>query len=310
MKKPTLKLNQTVVNAVVLVLILGLFVYLGAQLSQGFSGSVTTQRTQIITDVDYLHLRGYVFRNESVIERPYSGVCHYLVEDGQRVGKDQSFATYYSAESDASSIQAEISELSAQIALLKSKVATGGNVSDLAHIEEKLSASYYAYVDSVLGGGFRTADREGEALLGSLVNHSVITEGQEDIVANVIKPLEEQRDALLATLGVVLPSFIIILIIAALIGNLMKYAGVKAFLGGVRPCVVGLILATAITMLLSTAIGFSRIGKPLAVDVKAIIIFALLIAIAAISKLAFRKKISPIWMILISAGLGILTYSI
>ena len=90
----------------------------------------------------------------------------------------------------------------------------------------------------------------------------------------------------------------------------MKYAGVNAFLGGVRPCVVGLILATAITMLLSTAIGFSRIGKPLAVDVKAIIIFALLIAIAAISKLAFRKKISPIWMILISAGLGILTYSI
>ena len=87
--------------------------------------------------------------------------------------------------------------------------------------------------------------------------------------------------ALLATLGVVLPSFIIILIIAALIRNFMKYAGVKAFLGGIRPCVVGLILATAITMFMSTAIGFSGIGDTLAIDLNGIIIFALLIVISS-----------------------------
>ena len=80
--------------------------------------------------------------------------------------------------------------------------------------------------------------------------------------------------AILATLGV---SFIIILIIAALIRNFMKYAGVKAFLGGIRPCVVGLILATAITMFMSTAIGFSGIGDTLATDFNGIIIFAILI---------------------------------
>ena len=50
-----------------------------------------------------------------------------------------------------------------------------------------------------------------------------------------------------ATLGVVLPSFIIILLIAAALKGLMKYAGVQAFLSGVRPCVVALISATAIT---------------------------------------------------------------
>ena len=44
--------------------------------------------------------------------------------------------------------------------------------------------------------------------------------------------------ALIATLGVVLPSFFIILLIAAVLKNLMKYAGVEAFLSGVRPCVV------------------------------------------------------------------------
>lgn len=45
--------------------------------------------------------------------------------------------------------------------------------------------------------------------------------------------------ALCATLGVVLPSFVIILLIASVLQNLMKYAGVNAVLGGVRPCVCG-----------------------------------------------------------------------
>ena len=45
-----------------------------------------------------------------------------------------------------------------------------------------------------------------------------------------------------ATLGVVLPSFLIILLIASALKNLMKYAPVNAFLSGVRPCVVAMIL--------------------------------------------------------------------
>lgn len=115
--------------------------------------------------------------------------------------------------------------------------------------------------------------------------------------------------SLIATFGIVLPSFLIILLIASMMRNLLKYAGVKAFLGGIRPCVVGLILATAITMFMSTVIGFGNIEGAISVDVKGIIIFAILIAIALVSKLVFKKKTSPILMILISAGLGMVMYS-
>ena len=142
MKKRTLKLNQTVVNVIILVLIGILFVYFGVQFSKGFSNSITTQRTQVITDVDYLHLRGYVFRSETVIERPGEGVCHYLVEDGQRVRKDQSYVTYYQTSEDAHQKQAELDSISSQIGLLSSKMAMGGTVSDLAHINSSLSSSY------------------------------------------------------------------------------------------------------------------------------------------------------------------------
>jgi chromate transporter len=108
---------------------------------------------------------------------------------------------------------------------------------------------------------------------------------------------------------VILPSFIIILIIAALIANLLKYAGVKAFLGGIRPCVVGLILSTAITIGANTLFKFSKIGDVPDIDVGGILIFAVICGMAALFKLVLKKRPSPILMIVISAGLGMLVYS-
>ena len=80
--------------------------------------------------------------------------------------------------------------------------------------------------------------------------------------------------ALIATLGVVLPSFFIILLIAAVLKNLMKYAGVEAFLSGVRPCVVAMILATALNMMLSTLGGIKTLADGFAPDARSILVFA------------------------------------
>jgi len=113
----------------------------------------------------------------------------------------------------------------------------------------------------------------------------------------------------LATLGVVLPSFLIILLIASLIRNFLKYKGVQAFLGGIRPCVVGLILATAITMLMSTMFRFKSIGDTIAPDMNGLVIFAVIVAVAQVVKKIQKKPISPILLILISAGLGMVMYS-
>ena len=116
--------------------------------------------------------------------------------------------------------------------------------------------------------------------------------------------------ALAATIGVVLPSFIIILVISALIRNLLKYKGVQAFLGGVRPCVVGLILGTAAVLFFGTLFGISEIGKPVTIDIRGLIIFAVLWITAIVYKKFAKKKPSPILMILLSAFLGMILYSI
>lgn len=116
--------------------------------------------------------------------------------------------------------------------------------------------------------------------------------------------------SLCATTGVVLPSFIIILIIAALIRNLIRYKPVNAFLKGVRPCIVGLITATAITMLISKFTGISSFTDKLELDVLAIVVFAAIVAFSLVFKKIRKKKPSPVLLIGISAVLGMILYSL
>ena len=116
--------------------------------------------------------------------------------------------------------------------------------------------------------------------------------------------------ALLATLGVILPSFFIILLIAAVIREFLKLKIVRAALSGIRPCTVGLILATAATMLLSVLFGISSIQGGFSPDLRGILILLFLILFALFFSKAKKKNPSPILMILISAGLGMLLYSI
>lgn len=111
-----------------------------------------------------------------------------------------------------------------------------------------------------------------------------------------------------ATLGIVLPSFIIILLISALIKNFLKYKGVQAFLGGVRPCVVALICGTAVTMFLSTLLGISTINSIITPDYIGLGIFAFLVVLGFVYKKIKGKKPSPIILIVISAIMGMAIY--
>ena len=96
--------------------------------------------------------------------------------------------------------------------------------------------------------------------------------------------------------------------IAALIHDLLKYAGVEAFLSGVRPCVVALILSTAFTMGLSTLLGISTAAETPSPAWRGIGILALLAGVRLIWQKARGKAPSPIGMILFSAVLGAVLY--
>lgn len=113
--------------------------------------------------------------------------------------------------------------------------------------------------------------------------------------------------AFIATLVVVLPSFLIVLLVTALLKAALKNRYVQAVLQGLKPCMIGIVLATGIYMVLSNCFGtISHINA----NLHSILITVLLVAAMFGFKHFTKKKLSPILLIAISAIAGAVIYGI
>ena len=108
--------------------------------------------------------------------------------------------------------------------------------------------------------------------------------------------------ALLATTAVILPSFLVILLVMAVLKNAIKNPRVQALLRGLRPCVIAIILVTGCEMVISNCFRVADWKAPVITAILAVILFG--------SKYLLKKKLSPIALILIAAFLGIVFYGI
>lgn len=115
--------------------------------------------------------------------------------------------------------------------------------------------------------------------------------------------------ALITTTAVVLPSFVIILLIAKVFTNFQQSKWVQGALYGMRPVVIGLI-ASAVLLLMSSGF-FGHEAEINSVSVffaslqyREIIIFIIGVFVY------FRYKLHPIKLILISAALGMLFFGV
>ncbi len=117
--------------------------------------------------------------------------------------------------------------------------------------------------------------------------------------------------ALCATLGLILPSFIIILIIATLLKSLMKNVYVNGALEGAQPVAVGLIAATGISFIISIVFpSFGNVNileavKNIKTDVETYIMAALIFIFMLVFKKIKKKQPSPVLLILVAALLGV-----
>ena len=115
--------------------------------------------------------------------------------------------------------------------------------------------------------------------------------------------------ALLATVGVVLPSFIVILIVAAFIKNLLKYPPVKTFIASMRPALAGLILSVAVTMALTVFLGIDTVKDvELSFDWRTLAVLAVVIAVPLVWKRFKKKEFSSILLVVISGALGMVLF--
>ena len=91
----------------------------------------------------------------------------------------------------------------------------------------------------------------------------------------------------------------------ALLKKLLKNPYVQAILRGLKPCIIGIILATGIFMILQHC--FGSIGE-VSVNATAVLMTAALAAIYFGSRKIMKKGLSPIGLIGIAAAAGIIVY--
>ena len=113
--------------------------------------------------------------------------------------------------------------------------------------------------------------------------------------------------ALIATSAVVLPSFITILVIMVLLKKILKNPWVQAVLRGLKPCVIGIILATGAYMILNHC--FTNM-REFSLDLTAMLMTAALALVYFGSRKVLKKGIFPIGLIGISAVAGIVVYAL
>lgn len=111
--------------------------------------------------------------------------------------------------------------------------------------------------------------------------------------------------AVVATLATVLPAFFIILLITVGLKSLMKNKYVQAALGGMEPCIIGIIMATGAYMIFNNCI---FIGNNIVCDMKSVLMTGILIACMYGYRHVKKQKMSPIMLMMISACLGIVIF--
>ena len=109
--------------------------------------------------------------------------------------------------------------------------------------------------------------------------------------------------SLIATVAVVLPAYLVIMLVMGVLKNTVNHPWVQAVLRGLKPCVTGIVLATGLFMVI-------RNGIPgvAAATWKDALLTLVLAGIMVLWQLLRKKKLSPIALICISGILGAAVY--
>ena len=156
--------------------------------------------------------------------------------------------------------------------------------------------------EAVLGNGWITEER-----LAYMIAVSESTPGP--IIINLATYVGNDQagfwGSLVATVAVVLPAYLVIMLVMVLLRNFIQNPCVRAVLQGLKPCVVGVVLATGVYMVVHSC--FPMAQGQLA-EGSAILITALLVAVQFLWRKTTKKQLSPIGLILWGAVLGIVVF--
>ena len=111
--------------------------------------------------------------------------------------------------------------------------------------------------------------------------------------------------ALTATFAVVLPAYLIIVLVTTLLKTAIRNPYVQAVLRGLKPCVVGVVLATGIFLTAKLCLPLVPGGS---LSLPTALLAGFLVLVMALYHRWKKKPLSPIVLIILSALLGVVIY--
>lgn len=118
--------------------------------------------------------------------------------------------------------------------------------------------------------------------------------------------------AVIATLTVILPAFLIILLVVKILDRFLGNPYVKAVMNGLKACVAGIVFAVGAAMIIGNVFP-QQGGQSISLQSfswQGAVITGILAVLTILSHKLRGKKISPIPMVGISAALGLLVYGL
>ena len=161
--------------------------------------------------------------------------------------------------------------------------------------------------DQIVGKGWMT-----DAQLSDFIAISESTPGPFAI--NISTFVGSQTAGILgavcSTIGVVLPSLIIIVLVAIILSKFLRNRFVQGALNGVKPVIIGLITATAIIFFVKMALfaGNPIFSQTVVFNRAGVALLIVLASFAFIYKIGQKKSLNPILLLLLSAVLGIVLF--
>lgn len=111
--------------------------------------------------------------------------------------------------------------------------------------------------------------------------------------------------AIISTLGVILPSFIVILLLVNFIEKIKDNRYFKSIIKTILPIIIGLIASAVLNISLTSLFNIGNIKDEFQLNIITLITLLIITTIIFTLKIFKKKKLAPIYTIIICASLGI-----
>lgn len=162
--------------------------------------------------------------------------------------------------------------------------------------------------EQVVGKGWISADALTDFIAISEVTPGPFALNISTFVGNTVAG---PFGALCSTIGVILPSLIVIIIVAMIMKKFITNKYVQGGLNGVKPIVLALILSTALLMFVKIIFFKGQsLQSEFSFDRKSLMLLITLIIYTIIYKFINKKSLNPIKLLGLSALMGLILFSV